>query len=240
MERLRGKQSLSNLFAHNCLFLSRKSLKQTCRERSAPPARSRGKRILPSARRAPRAAKSPRRPTWRVGEMANPSGARGAGDSAGGASVRRGALYARPAAGGSGPSARSLGRPAAGAPGKARASRLRVRLFAGVKKFDPNRCRTRPGLSLLGASQHRGDLPNTLLQVAAGSAGAAGADLFGVYWRQPLTQGHAGHIGRCSPWLPSVPVLSWRASAAFHVLPQLWIRLHKPSVPFQFPSFPFK
>lgn len=32
-----GEQSLSNLFAHNCLFLSRKSLKQTCRERRPRP-----------------------------------------------------------------------------------------------------------------------------------------------------------------------------------------------------------
>ena len=47
-----GEQSLSNLFAHNCLFLSRKSLKQTCRENSAPPAWSRGETLLPGARRA--------------------------------------------------------------------------------------------------------------------------------------------------------------------------------------------
>lgn len=46
--RVGWKQSLSNLFAHNCLFLSRKALKQSCRERSAPPAWSAGQPLLPA------------------------------------------------------------------------------------------------------------------------------------------------------------------------------------------------
>lgn len=91
-----GGQSLSNLFAHNCLFLSRKSLKQTYRERSAPPARSRGEPLLPSARRAAQSHReSPSTGVaWpRVRQLPLRAGA---GDPAGGDSVPPSALPRAP------------------------------------------------------------------------------------------------------------------------------------------------
>lgn len=118
VEGLRGKQSLSNLFAHNCLFLSRKSLKQTCRERSAPPARSRGKRILPSARRAAESSQessSTAVACWGDGEPPRRAGRRELCGRRRG--PPRGALR-RPAARRSGTCARSQGRPAEGRPGR--------------------------------------------------------------------------------------------------------------------------
>lgn len=85
----RGERSLSNLFAHNCLFLSRKSLKQTYRERSAPPARRGGEPLLPSARRA---AQSNREPPSTGGARSGVRELAGAGDPAGGDSVQPSAL----------------------------------------------------------------------------------------------------------------------------------------------------